>query len=84
VDLWRSQFPAADMDLVVEVVSPESRRRDTTDKPQEYAAAGIPEFWRVEPDRDHPEDGRVHIHVLMDGTHTLRRVMWLSELETGS
>ncbi len=36
------------MPLVVEVVSAESRTRDRERKPQLYAKAGIPHFWRVE------------------------------------
>lgn len=36
-------------DLVVEVVSPESRRRDTTDKRSEYEAAGVREYWLIDP-----------------------------------
>ncbi len=40
-------------DLVVEVVSPgsESRERDLIHKRQEYAAAGIQEYWIVHPDQ---------------------------------
>lgn len=34
--------------LVVEVMSPGSVTTDQTDKPAEYAAAGIKNFWRVE------------------------------------
>lgn len=36
-------------DLVVEVVSPDSVTRDRRDKVAEYAAAGIPEYWVVDP-----------------------------------
>jgi Uma2 family endonuclease len=38
-------------DLVVEVVSEgeENRKRDLVTKPQEYAAAGISEYWIVDP-----------------------------------
>ncbi len=43
-----SRFPARDVLLAVEVVSPESESRDRTTKPQKYAAAGIQNFWRVE------------------------------------
>lgn len=35
--------------LAVEVVSPGSKRVDTTVKPFEYADAGIPNFWLVDP-----------------------------------
>ena len=36
-------------DLVVEVVSPDDRRRDLVTKRFEYARAGIPEYWIVDP-----------------------------------
>lgn len=38
--------------LVVEVVSPSSRKTDRFAKPGEYAEAGIPLFWRVETEPD--------------------------------
>jgi Uma2 family endonuclease len=34
--------------IVVEVVSPGTKRRDRLEKPAEYAAAQIPHFWRIE------------------------------------
>jgi Uma2 family endonuclease len=34
--------------LAVEVVSPGTKRRDRLEKPAEYAAAGVPHFWRIE------------------------------------
>ncbi len=36
-------------DLVVEIVSPDKQKRDTEEKPVEYAEAGIPEYWIVNP-----------------------------------
>ncbi len=36
-------------DLVVEIVSPESIHRDTVDKFAEYEAAGVPEYWLIDP-----------------------------------
>ena len=36
-------------DLVVEVVSPDDPERDTRDKRVDYAEAGIPEYWIVDP-----------------------------------
>ena len=36
-------------DLVVEVVSPNKPKRDTTEKPLDYAEAQIPEYWIVNP-----------------------------------
>ena len=35
--------------LTVEVVSPESAKRDYRYKRSEYAAAGIPEYWIIDP-----------------------------------
>jgi Uma2 family endonuclease len=37
-------------DLVVEVVSPDDPDRDYVTKKKEYAEAGIPEYWIVDPD----------------------------------
>ena len=36
-------------DLLVEVISPDDPRRDTEDKRADYAAAGVPEYWIVDP-----------------------------------
>ncbi|RIK26821.1 MAG: Uma2 family endonuclease [Chloroflexi bacterium] len=36
-------------DLVMEVISPDDRRRDVVDKRREYAQARIPEYWLVDP-----------------------------------
>jgi Uma2 family endonuclease len=41
---------AADCLLVVELVSPSSVSNDTVAKPAQYAAAGIPHYWRVHRD----------------------------------
>jgi Uma2 family endonuclease len=41
-------YQAQDVVLAVEVLSPESVERDNKRKPQLYAEAGIPHFWRVE------------------------------------
>ncbi len=40
-------WPGAD--LVVEVVSPDRPERDTEEKVRDYAGAGIPEYWIVNP-----------------------------------
>ncbi|MFC8084680.1 Uma2 family endonuclease [Streptomyces sp. NPDC057340] len=48
--LDQTSFQAEDVLLAVEVVSPESESRDRTTKPHKYAAAGIPNYWRVEQD----------------------------------
>ena len=36
-------------DLVMEIVSPDDPQRDTVTKRREYAQAGIPEYWIVDP-----------------------------------
>lgn len=41
-------------DLVIEVVSPGSRRVDSVDKFQEYEQGGVPEFWLIDYERRHP------------------------------
>ena len=47
--------PPDGADLVMEVVSPgeENRTRDLEDKRQDYAAAGIAEYWIVDPQEQH-------------------------------
>ncbi|MFI5889442.1 Uma2 family endonuclease [Actinoplanes sp. NPDC051513] len=52
--------------IAVEVVSPGTKRRDRLEKPAEYAAAGIPHFWRIEQD-----PVRVHAYDLVDGRYEL-------------
>lgn len=56
-------------DLVVEVVSPDDPKRDLVDKRREYAQAGIPEYWIVNPQTEsitvlHLRDGRYIEHGL--------------------
>jgi len=42
-------------DLVVEIISPDSRARDRGDKFFEYEAGGIPEYWLLDPVREQAE-----------------------------
>lgn len=42
-------------DLVVEIISPESRARDRGDKFFEYEAGGVPEYWLLDPIREQAE-----------------------------
>ena len=58
--------------LVVEVVSSsntdkKSRDRDYVEKPKEYAARGIPEFWQIDPDK-----AVVIVLTLKDGAYQSR------------
>ncbi len=42
-------------DLVVEILSPESMGRDRGEKFYEYAQAGIPEYWLIDPEGEQAE-----------------------------
>jgi Uma2 family endonuclease len=53
-------------DLVVEVISESNRDHDFQTKMHDYAAAGIPEYWIID-----PEQNTVHIHRLIEGGYTL-------------
>ena len=58
--------------VVIEIVSPgnpgsENYDRDYVEKPREYAARGIPEFWRIDPER-----AVVTVMKLEDGAYQAR------------
>lgn len=87
----RPTFVDGPADLVVEIVSPESVDRDYRVKLAEYEAAGIPEYWVVDPLRKEArfyqlgEDGRYRLGAVgADGiyrspvvTGVRLRVNWL-------
>lgn len=51
-------------DLVVEVLSPQTRRTDRSEKFYEYARAGVAEYWLVDPDRR-----TVEVFALQEGAY---------------
>ena len=53
-------------DLAAEVISPGTRRTDRRDKFSEYAQAGIPEYWIVDPEHE-----TIEVFVLDEGAYTL-------------
>ncbi|NKQ34258.1 MAG: Uma2 family endonuclease [Chloroflexi bacterium] len=55
-------------DLVIEVVSDDSMRRDRDEKFREYREAGIPEYWIIDP---RPGKLRADFFSLQDGEYTL-------------
>ena len=55
LDRMRSTYLEGPADLVVEIISPESRARDRGDKFFEYEQGGIPEYWLIDPVREQAE-----------------------------
>ncbi|TDB86838.1 Uma2 family endonuclease [Actinomadura sp. KC216] len=53
-DPYERPIPADLVSLVVEVVSPSTKRKDRRSHPELYAEAGIRHFWRVETDQTAP------------------------------
>lgn len=56
----------ASPDLVVEVVSPDSRRRDSIAKRGDYEAAGVAEYWLIDPERN-----EFHFFVMREGKYVV-------------
>ena len=50
-DDWKTERCLLGADLVMEIVSPDNRGRDLVIKRREYAQAGIPEYWIVDPQK---------------------------------
>ena len=67
LDRLRPTYLDGPADLVVEITSPESVSRDRGEKFVEYEAAGIPEYWLIDPERQQAEfyllgsDGRYRL-----------------------
>lgn len=64
-------YHADDVVLAIEVVSRDSKIRDRERKPQLYAAAGIPYFWRIEQEATptayiHTLDPRLHEYTIIE------------------
>jgi Uma2 family endonuclease len=73
-------------DLAIEIISPDSRRRDRKEKFTEYEAAGVLEYWMFEPDHKQAEfyqlgnDGRYHrVEIDDDGIYRSKVIpgFWL-------
>src|SRR5215213_9191555 len=62
----RETYVDGPADLVVEIVSPDSNARDRGEKLVEYEAAGVPEYWVIDPMREDAlfyvfgDNGRYH------------------------
>ncbi|MEU9121388.1 Uma2 family endonuclease [Streptomyces sp. NPDC048506] len=66
-DADRTWFAPEDVQLVIEVVSPESAHRDRTVKLRKYAEAGIQHYWCIEDEDTIPA---VHVYELDEPTHS--------------
>jgi Uma2 family endonuclease len=66
-------------DLVVEIVSPDDPERDTKVKRVDYAEAGIPEYWIVD-----PEDETITVLWLENSTYTEHGVFHRGETATSA
>ena len=63
VDIVCDTFVDGPADLVVEIISPESRTRDTVDKFAEYERGGVGEYWLID-----PENQNATFYELVDGS----------------
>jgi Uma2 family endonuclease len=72
VDRLRETYVEGPADLVIEVISPESRVRDRGEKFYEYEAGGVTEYWLIDPERQQAEfyqrDPNGHYHPVLPDT----------------
>src|SRR5512139_1468563 len=59
---WLNEKNATGADLVIEIGSPATRRRDQTIKRDLYERTEVQEYWFVDPDQN-----RIHVHRKTDG-----------------
>jgi Uma2 family endonuclease len=74
VNIDRHYSTAEQVVIAVEVVPPGTRRRDRLEKPADYAAAGVPFFWRV-------EQNPVHVYAYERGADGAYKLMADSDTE---
>jgi Uma2 family endonuclease len=72
VSRFKGSYLEGPADLVIEIVSPDSRGRDRGDKFGEYEQGGVPEYWILDQPRKQAEfnllgpDGRYHLAPIGD------------------
>jgi len=49
LDRWKEHFVDGPADIAIEIVSPESRKRDRTEKYREYQQGKVREYWLIDP-----------------------------------
>ena len=64
LDRIKANHLAGPADLAIEIISPESRTRDSVDKFREYAEGGVREFWLID-----PEKKEARFFFLVDGAY---------------
>jgi Uma2 family endonuclease len=64
-------------DLVLEIVSPDRPQRDLEEKPRDYADAGIPEYWIV-----NPLERTITVLTLVDDNYVVHGVFGAGEQAT--
>ncbi len=68
LDRLKPNFLEGPADLVVEIISPDSRGRDRGEKHLEYERGGVREYWLIDPERRQAEfylpdaNGVYHVH----------------------
>lgn len=60
VEIIRDNFVDGPADLVVEIISRESRTRDTIDKLSEYEEGGVKEYWLLDPEKREAKFFQLH------------------------
>ena len=65
-EIMREERIDGPCDLVVEIMSPTSRRKDRLKKMEIYRKAGIPHYWLVD-----PEENTLEAFILKDGVYAL-------------
>jgi Uma2 family endonuclease len=76
LDYVKATEVAGPANLVVEIVSPESGKRDRGEKFEEYEEGGVQEYWILDPERKEPlfyvlgEDGLFHSRLPEKGVYT--------------
>lgn len=83
VDRLRHAYLDGPADLVIEVLLPESVSRDRGDKFYEYAQAGVPEYWLIDPLRKWAEFYRLGEFGLYEPVFSGREGIFHSEAAPG-
>jgi Uma2 family endonuclease len=70
-------------DLAIEIVSPDSSARDWTEKRDEYAAAGVREYWVIDPLAEKFEAFALNPHGQLISKHNQPAGLFVSEVVDG-